>query len=190
MGRPSKTEEKRNHILNAFERIILRDGYAKASQRKIAEEANVNQPMIHHYFSGSEELLDALLQRVTERYREALSNFISTQQEPSLEELMEFVCSEKFHEISLQNSVFFALISQGGHSENVFKKMSDVYHEFLDTITSQLEQAGIQNPDRIAYMTMWFAIGHDWAKKLGFGESRNKSMAQNLVNLSTMSLTQ
>ncbi len=67
MGRQSKSEERRTAILDAFERVVLREGYAGASQRKIAREAGVNQPMIHHYFSGGEELLDALLQRVVDR---------------------------------------------------------------------------------------------------------------------------
>jgi len=186
MGRPNKSEEKRQQILDAFERIILKEGYAKASQRKIAEEAKVNQPMIHHYFSGSDELLNALLKRVVSRYREALAQFISQQSDPSLEGLMSFVCSEQFHEISLQNEVFFALIGQGGHQDSVFNKMAGVYQEFLQTVTHLLEAANVKNPERAAYLTMCFIIGHDWAKKLGFGEARNTEMATNLVNLSKM----
>mgnify|MGYP000155490490 CR=1 FL=1 len=177
MGRPNKTEEKRTQILDAFERIILTEGYAKASQRKIAQEANVNQPMIHHYFSGSEELLDALLNRVAERYQTALTLAFSDQESVTLEQFMAFVCSEKFHKISQQNEVFFALIGQGGHKDSVFKKMTDVYQEFLLTITQLLLDSNIANPEKVAYMSMCFIIGHDWAKKLGFGEERNQQMA-------------
>ncbi|GAA3921402.1 TetR/AcrR family transcriptional regulator [Litoribacillus peritrichatus] len=186
MGRPNKSEEKRHQILDAFERIILKDGFAKASQRKIAQEADMNQPMIHHYFAGSEEMLDALLNRVMQRYQEALDDFVASHEQPNLESLIEFVCSEKFHRISRQNEVFFALIGQGGHQDSVFQKMSDVYHEFHNTIVGMLRQGGLNEPDRVGYMLMCFIIGHDWAKKLGFGEQRNQDMTKNLINLASM----
>ncbi len=181
MGRPSKTEERREQILNAFERIILKEGFAKASQRKIAEEANLNQPMIHHYFAGSDELLDAFLNRVIQRYREALEAFVSTSENPSLEEIITFVCSDAFHKISRQNEVFFSLIGQGGYDNSTFKKLSAVYRNFHTEITDYLSKAQVANPEHVGYMLMCFIIGHDWSKKLGFGEQRNPAMAKDLL---------
>lgn len=186
MARPSKAEERREQILDAFERVILRDGYAKASQRRIADEANVNQPMIHHYFSGGDSLLDALLERVVNRYKAALEQFSATSKDLSLESTLRFVCSDNFHAVSKQNEVFFALIGQGGHRNQVFKKMADVYHEFMKQITCHLQQAGVTNPDEIAYYIMCFVIGHDWAKKLQFGENRNDMVATMLHSLASI----
>jgi len=81
------------------------------------------------------------------------------------------------------------LIGQGGHKDTVFKKMSDVYQEFLHTITQLLIDSNIANPEQTAYMSMCFIIGHDWAKKLGFGESRNQQMADLLLGLGPNSLS-
>lgn len=186
MGRPSKSEERREQILDAFERIILREGFAKASQRKIAEEANLNQPMIHHYFAGSDALLDAFLNRIIQRYNAALDQFVSASECPSLNEIIQFVCSKEFHKISRQNEVFFSMIGQGGYDDETFKKLSSVYQHFHQEITKYLECAGIEQPDHVGYMLMCFIIGHDWSKKLGFGEHRNSAVAQDLLNLAQL----
>ena len=178
MGRPNLSEEKREQILDAFEHVILRDGFAKASQRRIAQEAGMNQPMILHYFSSSEELLDSLLDRVIHRYKSAFDKFLASQNNVGLEEMISFMCSKDFHQISQQNEVFFALIGQVGHKEEVFSKMTMVYQQFLLEITTHLEAAQVPNADKVSYMVMCFVIGHDWAKKLGFGEAKNEYVEQ------------
>lgn len=185
MGRHSKSEEKRKVILDAFERVILRDGYANASQRKIAKEAEMNQPMIHHYFSGGEEMLKAFLERVVERYMSALQQFTANDPAPTLEKMIGFLCSEQFHQVSMQNEVFFALIGQGGHNAETFEQMSNIYQFFLKEIRQYLDQAGVNNSDQIAYTVMCMIIGHDWAKKLGFGEHRNQQMTTLLTKLAS-----
>jgi|GEM_PF-1888808 len=187
MGRKNRSEEKRQDILDAFENVILRDGFAGASQRKIADEAGVNQPIIHHYFSGGDELLDALLQRITERYRQALNAFITTSaqsdQDPSLEDILSFLCSAEFHQVSLQNEVMFRLIGQTKHTDKTTNRLAEVYHELLAEIRTYLEKAQVNNPEQIAYTIMCIIIGHDWAKVLGFGEHRNDMMSTTLMSL-------
>lgn len=183
MGRKNRSEEKRQIILDAFETVILREGYANASQRKIAEEAGVNQPMIHHYFSGGDELLKALLERITERYRNALSVFSSTESEINIEKAITFLCSDAFHEVSMQNQVMFHLIGQAQHHENAMALLAKVYRELLKEITGYVTQAGISQPDRLAYAIMCLVVGHDWVKAMGFGEHKNELMASTIQAL-------
>lgn len=183
VGRPSRSDEKRAQILDAFERVILRDGYAKASQRKIAEEAQVNQPMINHYFSGSDGLLEALLNRVVERYQDALKAFVLSSGSLGLGDVITFICSKEFHKISEQNEVFFCLIGQGGHNDVTFFKIKQVYQDFLRIIISFLVQAKINDPEQVGYLIMCLAIGHDWAKKLGFGEDRNQLIENTITSI-------
>jgi len=181
MGRPSKTEEKREIILDAYERVILREGFGLASQRKIAEEAGVKQPMIHHYFSGGDDMIDALLQRVVERYTQALSAFAQSSHEPSLEQALSFVCSAEFHQVSQQNEVFFScMIGAGNKNQHIADKVFTVYASLLDTITEHLKKAKVKNFEEMGYLMMCLIIGHDWAKKLGFGELRNEKMTKSL----------
>ena len=194
MGRPSKKLEKQQLILDAYEKVILREGFGQASQRKVAEEANMNQPMLHHYFSGSDGMLDALLDRVVIRYMEALSHFTRTSQEqtkdspadssPNLEQMLGFVCSEQFHEVSKQNEVFFCcMIGAGDQNSHIAEKVSQVYQHLLDMITNQLKVSGVKNYQQMGYLMMCLILGHDWARKLGFGEGHNDDMTHMLTKL-------
>lgn len=190
MGRPSKKLEKQQLILDAYEKVILREGYGHASQRKVADEAGMNQPMLHHYFDGSDDMLDALLKRVVNRYMGALNQFTSSNQsennvsEPTLEQMLSFVCSEQFHQVSKQNEVFFScMIGAGDQNSHIAEKVSSVYQHLLDTITLQLKASKVKNYEKMGYLLMCLIIGHDWAKKLGFGEGRNEDMTQMLTLL-------
>ncbi len=184
MGRPSKTEEKPEIILDAYERVILREGFGLASQRKIAEEAGVKQPMIHHYFSGGDDMIDALLQRVVERYTHALNTFAQSTDEPNLEQALSFACSAEFHQVSQQNEVFFScMIGAGKQNSHIADKVSAVYAFLLEVVTEHLKKAKVKNFEDMAYLMMCLILGHDWARILGFGEQRNDQMSKSLTKL-------
>jgi len=184
MGRKNQSEEKREHILDAFETVILREGFANASQRKIAQEAGMNQPMIHHYFAGGDAMLEALLERITQRYRQALTRFSAQNDTPSLEQVLVFLSSEAFHEVSIQNEVMFRLIGQAHHHDEAIRLLSGVYHQMLSEIKTYLDNAKVENVEQVAYTLMCVIIGHDWAKTLGFGEHRNTLIQATLERLS------
>jgi AcrR family transcriptional regulator len=63
--RPQKndqqTEEK---ILDAARAVFIRRGTAGARMQEIAEEAGVNQALLHYYFRSKERLSDAVFQQV------------------------------------------------------------------------------------------------------------------------------
>ncbi len=184
MGRPSKVEEKRLIILDAFEKVILREGFGQASQRKIAEEAGIKQPMIHHYFGGGDAMLDALLERVVERYMSALDNFAGATQAPTLEQVLGFVSSPDFHRVSEQNEVFFScIIGAGDQNKHISNRVSSVYDYLLELIIEHLDKAKVKNSQEMGYMVMCLIIGHDWAKRLGFGEGHNQNMFNSLTKL-------
>lgn len=70
MGRPSKREERRKEILEAFAQVLANHGYAGATIAAIAEEAGVAPGLIHHHFKGKDELLTCLLDQLVVDFRE------------------------------------------------------------------------------------------------------------------------
>lgn len=52
-------------LLDAAERLLVTDGYAKLSTRRVAQEAQVNHGLVHYYFGSMEELLMQVLERFT-----------------------------------------------------------------------------------------------------------------------------
>jgi len=54
-------------LLDAAERLLVEVGYASITTRRLAEEAGVNQGLVHYYFGSNENLLVRTLERFTER---------------------------------------------------------------------------------------------------------------------------
>lgn len=50
-------------LLDAAERLLIRDGHAGISTRRVAQEAKVNHGLVHYYFGSMEELLIQVIER-------------------------------------------------------------------------------------------------------------------------------
>ncbi len=65
---PSKrVTEPAKALLDAAERMLVSDGYARITTRSVAAEAGVNHGLVHYYFGSMEELLLQVLERFTDR---------------------------------------------------------------------------------------------------------------------------
>jgi AcrR family transcriptional regulator len=54
-------------FLDAAERLLVENGHAGISTRRLAAEAGANQGLVHYYFGSIDELLVEVLERFTER---------------------------------------------------------------------------------------------------------------------------
>jgi len=52
-------------LLDAAERLLIAEGHARISTRRVAQEAGVNHGLVHYYFGSMEELLMQVLERFT-----------------------------------------------------------------------------------------------------------------------------
>lgn len=57
----------REGLLEAAERLLVAEGYAAVTTRRVAQEAGLNHGLIHYYFGSMEELLVQVLERFTQR---------------------------------------------------------------------------------------------------------------------------
>ena len=60
-------EKRREHLLDAALRVLVRDGYDKVTIEAIAREADVTRPVVYAAYDGLEPLLHALLDRTQRR---------------------------------------------------------------------------------------------------------------------------
>jgi AcrR family transcriptional regulator len=54
-------------LLDAAERLLVEVGYAGVTTRRLAEEAGVNNGLVHYYFGSLENVMVRALERFTER---------------------------------------------------------------------------------------------------------------------------
>jgi AcrR family transcriptional regulator len=64
---PSIREANVEAFLDAAERLLVRDGAAGISTRRLAQEAGQNHGLVHYYFGSVDELLLQALERFTDR---------------------------------------------------------------------------------------------------------------------------
>ena len=60
-------EQAEEALLDAAERLLVADGYAAITTRRLAREAQVNHGLVHYYFGSMENLLVRVLERFTAR---------------------------------------------------------------------------------------------------------------------------
>ena len=63
----SRRETATTALFDAAERLLVEDGYAGLTTRRVAAEAGVNHGLVHYYFGSMEELLLQVLERYTDR---------------------------------------------------------------------------------------------------------------------------
>ena len=67
-GRRKQSDDSatRNALIDATQALLLEEGYAAVSSRKIGEKAGVKPPLIHYYFATIDDLYLAVFRRSVE----------------------------------------------------------------------------------------------------------------------------
>lgn len=70
-------ETTRGLILDMTERLMVEEGYAAVSSRRIAQELGLNAATIHYYYPTTDALFVALHQRMTDRHQQELKRVLA-----------------------------------------------------------------------------------------------------------------
>lgn len=66
-GTGPKGAAKRTLLLDTAEKLIVEEGYAAVSTRRVGLEAGVKPPLVHYYFPTTEDLLLAVYERAADQ---------------------------------------------------------------------------------------------------------------------------
>ena len=66
-GTRPKGSAKRTLLLDTAEKLIVEEGYAAVSTRRVALEAGLKPPLVHYYFPTTEDLLLAVYDRAADQ---------------------------------------------------------------------------------------------------------------------------
>ena len=70
----------RTLLLDATEQLMLSEGYAAVSTRRVAKEVGLTPALVHYYFKTTDDLLVALYRRATEQNLERLKAALASPQ--------------------------------------------------------------------------------------------------------------
>jgi len=158
---------RHERILDAAERAFADSGFAGASMRLIANEADVAQALIHYHFSNKEKLFEAVVARRAGEINGArgllLDDLMARSHQPELEEVIEALFRptiEAGHAPSADNNFARLLVNFANSADERSKKLAERYYDpialrYIDALQSA--SPGLDQKNAVwAYM---FAIG-------------------------------
>jgi AcrR family transcriptional regulator len=129
----------RNALLDAAQELMLSDGYAAVTTRRIAAKAGVNSALVFYYFESLDGLFVALFQRGAERSFERLQEALSSPQP-----LWGFW--DLIHDRS-GSAMTMEFIALANHRKSIRAEIAEYSRRFrraqLDTLTTVLDSYGI-----------------------------------------------
>jgi len=174
MGRKSLALERREQILDAFERCIQKYGFEKSSLEKIAQEAGVKRSIIRHYIGNRDDLIKAMIDRMILIYRQKVTTLIKNLPEANIiPELLNKLFDDKpMGEFHQHNEIVMALWKTHQQDPYINKLLFTLYQEFKDLIAQVLSYAYPQLSEKerlaLAYSLLSLANGHEDMQLLGF----------------------
>lgn len=76
MGREDAPQRKA--FLDATERVLTRDGYAKLNARHVAEEAGLTKQLLFYYFHSMDELISETFSHYVAQFSDALNSAVAS----------------------------------------------------------------------------------------------------------------
>ena len=168
--------------MDAAERLLVRDGHAGLTTRRVAQEAQVNHGLVHYYFGSMEELLAQVLERFTAalvaRQREMYSA-----EGPFLEK---WRTAWRYQEEDLAAGypkIWFELQAMAWNEPRLRERLVAINAEWRQVLREALGRArgelGIEGPstEALAALVMMFAQGAQVERLLGIDTGHDELLA-------------
>lgn len=149
----TETSETRFKILDVTEKVMIEDGYAAVSSRRVAKEAGVTPALVHYYFATLDDLFLEVLRR---RARQQLDRQERHLASPQPLRALWAVSSDQSGTALLME--FMAL---SNHRKSIRKELAEFAEAFrrnqLESLTGHLDDYGF-DPDEIPPEVLLVAI--------------------------------
>ncbi len=178
MGRRDLSQERRAAILDAAAECIRRFGLEMTTLERIAAQAGVQRPIIRHYIGNRDDLLAALIEHLTERYRrdyETLAAKLS--QRHRVQAMLKFLFAGDFLAQPDEDAVIDALLAAAAKNRRARNCLRGMYEAFENTCYTEFRSAYPNASPRrvraIAYAVMCLAEENASLIRLGFPAERS-----------------
>lgn len=135
----SETSATRAIILDTTEKLMVNEGYAAVSTRRVAAEAGLKPPLIHYYFPTTDDLFLAVYRRVADQVFERLEEALSCRR--PLRALWNFICEPSRTSLTLE------LMALANHRavvrEELIRYTERTRHRQVEAIETLLREKGI-----------------------------------------------
>lgn len=159
MPRPSLKAERTTAILDAVERVVIRDGISGATLEKIAEEAKMRRSLLRHNIGNRDQLIAAFLERFFARSTQEMQQMITylpTENRSAV--LLNFLFDEKYSNSQLV-LVALALTSAATNEPVIREQLKAWNKDYIDVVAEELALSYPDAPFQDRYEVATGVIG-------------------------------
>lgn len=156
-----EAEERKNEILDVAERLFGTKGFDSTSTGDILNEIGIARGTLYYHFKSKEEILDAMISRMTDRMIERAKAIVAQKEIPVLQRLTMMMLSLNVSGGNLEKE----LLAQAHKPQNALmhQKMEKSLLSGINPIITDLMKEGIAQgicqtdyPEEVAEMTFLY----------------------------------
>lgn len=168
MGRKSLAPQRREQIIAAFTRCVLKYGLDGSSLERIAEEAGLKRSIIHHYIGNREEVVKALVDTITDVFVEEITanlENLPVQSLPlSLLDILFPYSSYEFYEVKVYDLLMDKLLAASDRESYIKGLIATAFATLNEQIAATLARAYPKAPaercEHVAYTVSCLGEGY------------------------------
>jgi len=181
MGRPKKDEARKEEILEAFERCVIREGVTGTTLQKVANEANLPRSLVRYFVGNRDQMVELLITRVIARASIPLQEFSPDNTEHSLSELLDFLFDGAFKN-NTANGVVDRLWELANTDDEVKNALVGMYSALRTHIEKAMKTEGVGatsfQRSNTAQLLLSLAYGEASFAHLGMSSGKKGSSRQ------------
>jgi AcrR family transcriptional regulator len=168
-------------ILDAAERLMVEEGYASVSSRRVAHDIGLNAATVHYYYPATDDLFVALHRRMTDRQVAELEAVLAA--EKPLEAFWALQSGEGQSALGVE---FLALANHRKALARVFAQSTDAARRSFAARLATASGGALDADEALALVTALTAIGRLLANEarvgLGAGHAEVRRLVADLLH--------
>lgn len=184
-----EAEERKEEILDAAEKLFATKGFDNTSTGDILDAVGIARGTLYYHFKSKEEILDGVIERMTNRLMEDARGIVRKKELPVLERLTKAIMS-----LNVESNIGYEVMEQVHRPQNALmhQKMQTTLLAGINPILTELVEEGIEQgichtqfPESVVEMTMLYAnTAFDELNMDGISpEQREKKIAGFIYNV-------
>ncbi|CDO58345.1 hypothetical protein BN1012_Phect131 [Candidatus Phaeomarinobacter ectocarpi] len=142
MARPQMGDERREQILEAFEKCVIRKGVAKTTLSDVAKESDLPRSLVRYFVGNRADMVDLLINRMIERAEDGLAHLRPKSRPQTTQDFVDFLFENTFAN-DLSNNVVGELWYMSERDESIRKRLAAMYGRVIHLMVAQMEADGI-----------------------------------------------
>lgn len=156
-----EAEARREEILDAAERLFAAKGFDNTSTGDILDAVGIARGTLYYHFKSKEDILDGVIQRLTDRLTQDAGAIVRRKELPVLERLTKAILS-----LNVESRIGLEIMEQVHRPQNALmhQKMQTALLEGINPILTELVEEGVRQgichtryPESVVEMTILYA---------------------------------